>query len=58
MINCKNCNTNKVYQLVTVTAPHVNSIIGLCVTCSRAKTRGWLKIEVQARKIVFVQAGK
>ena len=52
---CKNCNTHEVYKLITITAPHVNRQIGLCVHCSRAKTRGWLKIEVQARKIAFIQ---
>ena len=57
MNSCSNCKTNKVHTVVTVSHPHVNRQIGLCVNCSRAKTRGWLKIEVLARKVVFVKVG-
>lgn len=57
MNNCSNCKTNSVYTLVSITHPHVNRTVGLCVSCSKAKTRGVLKIEVLARKVVFVKVG-
>ena len=45
------------HTLVAITHPHVNREIGLCASCSKAKTRGSLKIEVLARKVVFVKVG-